>query len=58
MAQMPDRSQIPTNAELFNPTLAAIRALGGSSTIAEIENRVAADLGLSEDVTQVPQRPG
>ena len=52
MAQMPAQSQIPTNAELFNPTLAAIRALGGSATIAEIENRVTADLRLPEDVTQ------
>ena len=58
MAQMPDRSQIPTTAELFNPALAAIRALGGSATIAEIENRVTADLGLPEDVTQVPHGRG
>ena len=58
MAQMPDRPQIPTTTELFNPTLAAIRALGGSATIAEIENRVAADLGLPEDVTQVPHGRG
>lgn len=54
MAEMPDRDQIPTAAELLNPTLAAIRALGGSATIAEIENRVTADLGLPEGVTQVP----
>ena len=58
MAQMPDRSQIPATAELLNPTLAAIRALGGSATIAEIENRIAADLGLPEAVTQVPHGRG
>lgn len=58
MAEMPDRPQIPTNAELLNPTLAAIRSLGGSATIAEIGNRVTADLGLPEDVTQVPHGKG
>ena len=58
MAEMPYRSQIPTNAELLNPTLAAIRSLGGSATIAEIGNRVTADLGLPEDVTQIPHGKG
>ena len=58
MTQMSDRDQIPTVADLLNPTLAAIRALGGSATIAEIENRVPADLRLLEDVTQVPHGRG
>ena len=58
MTQMSDRDQIPTVADLLNPTLAAIRALGGSATIAEIENRVPADLRLPEDVTQVPHGRG
>lgn len=53
MVQIPDRDQIPTNAALLNPTLAAIRYLGGSATIAEIGNRVATDLDLSESVTQI-----
>lgn len=58
MTQMSHRDQIPTVADLLNPTLAAIRALGGSATIAEIENRVPADLRLPEDVTQVPHGRG
>lgn len=53
MVQIPDRDQIPTNAALLNPTFAAIRYLGGSATIAEIGNRVATDLDLSESVTQI-----
>ena len=51
-------AQIPTNAELLNPTLIAIRHLGGSATIAEIGDRVVADLEQPESVTQVPHGKG
>lgn len=35
--------------DLFNPTLQAVRALGGSGSIGEIEEQVSRILQLSED---------
>ena len=40
-------ADVPNFQELMNPTLRAIRALGGSASIAEIVNRVIEDMGLS-----------
>lgn len=42
--------------ELFNPALEALRELGGSGTIMELEDRVAWDLGLSDDDLSVMHR--
>ena len=51
-------ASVPQFHELFNPTLDAIRALGGSASIAEIVNRVIEDLKLTPDITQVPHGKG
>lgn len=40
--------------ELINPTLVAIRALGGSASIREITKRVIEDMDLSSEITQTP----
>ena len=40
---------VPKYDELFNPTLEALQKLGGSGTVAEIEEEVAEVLGLSEE---------
>lgn len=40
---------VPKYSELFNPTLQALHALGGSGTNEEIEEKVAEILSLSED---------
>ena len=48
MAQMPETNQIPSLRGLLNPVLAAIRTLGGSATVAEIESQVIKDLQLSD----------
>lgn len=53
-----ERNNIPTHDALFNPTLTAIRALGGSASIAEITNRVIEDLSLPPDITQIPHGRG
>ena len=51
-------ASVPQFHALFNPTLDAIRALGGSASIAEIVNRVIEDLKLTPDITQVPHGKG
>ncbi len=48
-----DKSDIPTMTLLYNPTLAAIRDLGGSATISEIEAHVMENMGLSDDILSV-----
>jgi restriction system protein len=40
----------------MNPTLAALRALGGSASIPELVERVIADLGLPRDVVEQPHK--
>ena len=42
--------QVPPLADLLGPILEALRALGGSGQPNEVVDRVAADLGLREDV--------
>lgn len=49
---------VPTQSDLMNPTLSAIRALGGSASIEEIVNQVIRQLALSSDVAQVPHGNG
>ncbi len=51
-------ADVPNFQELMNPTLRAIRALGGSASIAEIVNRVIEDMGLSAQVVQAPHTDG
>ena len=53
MVEMLGVNQIPPYSDLFNPTLAAIRTLGGSATVAEIESQVIKDLALSDAAVQV-----
>jgi restriction system protein len=49
---------IPTDVQLYWPTLQAINALGGSATIREIEAKVAEIEGFSEDQLSVLHRGG
>ena len=48
-----DTPEVPTYDRLMWPTLAAIQALGGSGTNAEINSQVVEDLDIPEDVQQV-----
>jgi restriction system protein len=52
------RNQVPSHDQLFNPTLKAIRALGGSASIAEIAQRVINDLTLPDGLAQFPHGRG
>ncbi len=46
-------SEVPTHTDLMNPTLRAIRGLGGSASIDQILDKVIADMGLPGEVTRV-----
>ena len=48
------RAAVPTFDQLMNPTLAALRALGGSASIPELVERVVADLRLPREVVEQP----
>ena len=52
------RNQIPRGHQLYDQTLDAIRSLGGSASIAEIAQRVIGDLGLPDDLAQLPHGRG
>lgn len=47
---------IPQYHELFNPLLDALRELGGSATVAEIEEQVAKDLALPDELLEQPSK--
>jgi restriction system protein len=51
------RENIPTFDALMNPLIQALKSLGGSGTIEEIDNRVAEISGLSDDQLQVLHDP-
>ena len=46
-------SEVPKYHDLMNPALNALRALGGSASIAEMEVKVAHDLDLSDEAQEV-----
>lgn len=48
---------VPEYRSYFNPTLQALKALGGSATIEELNARVALDMKLPEEVLVVPHDP-
>jgi restriction system protein len=50
-------ARVPSYDELMNPTLAALRTLGGSASIPELVERVIAQLQLPRDVVEQPH-PG
>ena len=58
MADITLFGRVPTHWNLLNPTLDAIRALGGSASIKEIDDQVTQQLDLSSGVTQVPHGNG
>lgn len=45
---------VPKYHELFNPTLAAIKQLGGSASIAELDEEVTKNLNLSDEEIAAP----
>ena len=51
-------NSVPRFDVLLNPTLKAIRALGGSATVSEITVRVIEDLNLHPNIAQIPHGDG
>src|SRR5215210_4594742 len=49
--------EVPTFDQLMNPTLTALRRLGGSASVAELLEQVIEDLRLPQDVVEHPH-PG
>lgn len=49
---------VPPYHELFNPTLRALKALGGSASIGELVDQVIEDLQLPSDVVEIPHGSG
>ena len=54
----PNPDIVPTHKALMNPTLAAIRALGGSASIEEIVGKVIEDMALPSAVIDIPHGDG
>ncbi len=52
----PKNDSLPTQEELYNPLLNALRSLGGSATVREIEEQVAKDLKLSDQILEIKSK--
>jgi len=50
-------NQVPTYDQLLQPVFNAIKNLGDSGSIGEIDEKVAELLGLSEDIATIPHNP-
>ena len=48
------KNNLPRNEALIIPTLQALKALGGSATLEELDRAVSVSLGLSDDQLQIP----
>jgi restriction system protein len=55
---MATKSDLPSFEEYFVPTVAALKARGGSATIEELEEEVAARMNLPDEVRAVPHGDG
>lgn len=55
---MVTKSDLPAFEKYFVPTIAALKASGGSATIEELEEQVAEAMKLPEDVLAVPHGDG
>jgi len=55
---MASKSDLPSFEEYFAPAVAVLKAHGGSATIEELEEGVAAEMKLSDDVRSVPHGEG
>ncbi len=49
--------KMPTFDQMMNPVLEALKSLGGSGTIVEIDSKVAEILDLSDQQLEVPHNP-
>src|SRR5687767_4045730 len=49
--------QVPVFQEYMNPILAALRSLGGSASIEELDARVRQEMELSDEILAIPHKP-
>lgn len=52
------KEAVPQFYELFNPTLEALKELGGSASISELVEQIVDDLSLPDEVADVPHGDG
>ena len=50
--------QIPKSRDLLFPTLRALEHLGGSASISELSEQIAADLKLADEILDIPHQDG
>ena len=55
---MPSKSDLPSFDSYFRPTVECVKARGGSMTIEEMEEAVAAAMHLSDELRAVPHGDG
>lgn len=55
---MPTKSDLPSFESYFKPTVECVKARGGSMTIEEMEEVVAAAMGLTDELRAVPHGDG
>ena len=55
---MPTKSDLPSFESYFKPTVECVKARGGSMTIEEMEEAVAAAMGLTDELRAVPHGDG
>ena len=48
------RTRVPTYDEFFNPVITALKSLGGSATIAELEESIVESMKLPTEVAEAP----
>jgi restriction system protein len=52
------KDRVPTFDKLINPTIRALHKLGGSASIPELLDEILAELGLPEEVADIPHGEG
>ena len=53
MVTVANRNQVPTFDALMNPTLNALKKLGGSASIDELLRQVVRDQGIPTEITSI-----
>ncbi len=56
--RVPTKSDLPSFESYFKPTVECVKARGGSMTIEEMEEAVAAAMGLTDELRAVPHGDG
>lgn len=54
---VPSHLEIPSVSDFFKPVVAALRDLGGSGSVDEIDRRTIELMDIPEEVTAIPQNP-